>query len=61
MGVDDLPSILSVEETALALRVSIRTIKTLIFSGRLRAYNPDNALCVLRSDLVDYLERRRSG
>jgi len=55
-GLEELPSILSVEETAAALRVSMRTVKTLIFSGKLKAFNPDTALCVLRTDLQEFLE-----
>lgn len=51
------PSILSIDETVEVLQVSRLSVCRWILTGKLRAFNPDEQLLILRSDLQEFLEK----
>ncbi len=52
---------LTVEEIAQQLRVHVETVRSWIRSGELDAIDVGGKYRIYRSDLNDFLERRRTG
>ena len=50
--------LLKLEEVAERLKASVKTVRRRIAAGELRAFKEGGRVCVLASDLVEYIERR---
>ena len=50
--------ILTLPEVATRLKTSTKTVRRRIASGALRAFKEGGRVCVLLSDLVDYLQQQ---
>lgn len=57
-GLDDAPTVLTVQEAAWVARVCPRTIRAEIDSGRLRARRLGRTIRILKTELSEYLEGR---
>lgn len=51
-------SFLTIEEVAVELKASVKTVRRRIAAGSIRAFKEGGRVCVLESDLADYLQRQ---
>jgi len=54
----DLGEILTLEEVAARLKVSVKTVRRRIASGKLPAFKEGGRVCVLHRDLEAYIEQQ---
>lgn len=52
---------LNVQEVAVALRVSVETVRRRISSGKLKSFKEGGRVLVREADLEDYLQRQYGG